>query len=271
MLGMEEQLERLMPFTLVLFRMSGLFLAVPMLTSISIPFQAKALASFIASVALFPSIEAGLPFVPQSLTLWSLAPLVAAELAIGMVLGLLASVPIMAMQAGGHIMGFQMGLSLASVYNPELDTQSDILGEMLFIIGVGIFAMLGGLDVLMISLLASFDRVPLGSLGVLGSGPPMEVYLGLLTSGFDLALRISGPVTASTFLLLLAMGFVMKTMPQINILTVGFAIKILVGVLALITAILVIADTGYDQIHEALDAVLGWMESLGSPKGVTHG
>jgi len=271
MLGMEEQIERLMPFTLVLFRMSGLFLAVPMLSSISIPFQAKVLASLIMSAAVFPTLEATLPVMPQSITLWSVVPLVAAELTVGLVLGLLAAVPIMAMQAGGYIMGFQMGLSLASVYNPELDTQSDLLGEMFFIIGIGIFAMLGGLDVLLISLLASFDRVPLGSLGVLGSGPPLEVYLGLLASGFELALRISAPVTATAFLLLLAMGFVMKTMPQINILTVGFAIKILVGVLAVIVSILIIADTGYNEIHEGLDAILGWVESLGSSSAVSTG
>ena len=262
--GLVDQLERVVPFVLVLCRMGGLFLAAPMLSSLSIPFQAKVLASFIAAAAVFPSIESLLPVEPISLTLWSLAPLVVAELTVGLVLGMLAALPIMAMQAGGHIMGFQMGLSMASVYNPELDTQSDVLGEVIFMIGTGLFVLLGGFDVMLLALLSSFERVPLGSLGLLGQGPPLELYTQMLTAGFELAIRVSAPVTATTFLLLLAMGFIMKTMPQINVLTVGFAIKILVGIGAVIASLMVISDIGYDHTLEALDGLLGWVEGLGT-------
>ncbi len=269
--GLESQLDRVVPMLLVLFRMSGLFLAVPLLSSISVPFQAKALGALIATAAIFPSVEAFAPSAPETFTLLGLVPMVTAELAIGFVLGVLASLPIIAMQAGGHIMGFQMGLSIASVYNPELDAQSDLVGELMYIVGVGLFALVGGFDVLLLAIFGSFERVPLGTLGVLGIGAPLEVYLGVLTSGFELALRVSAPVTATSMLLLLAMGFVMKTMPQINILTVGFAMKIMVGLAAIIAGLLIISDAGHEHTVEAFDALLGWVESLSIPAGGTRG
>jgi len=269
--GLESQLDRVVPMLLVLCRMSGLFIAAPLLSSISVPRQAKALIVLIATAAVFPMVEAIAPAPPVVLTLWGLAPIIVAELAVGFVIGVLAVLPVLAMQAGGHVMGFQMGLSIASVYNPQIDGQSDLLGEFLYIIGIGLFAVLGGFDVLLLALFSSFERVPLGTLGILAEGPPLDVYLGVLTSGFELALRISTPVTATSMLLLLAMGFVMKTMPQINILSVGFAMKIVVGLVAIIVGLLVIADAGQEHMIEAFDALLGWMDSLSISNGAPRG
>lgn len=271
MQGLESQLDRLVPMLLVLCRMSGLFIAAPLLSSVTVPRQAKVLMALISTAAIFPMVEASTPAPPVVMTLWGLVPVVAAELLVGFVIGALAVLPVLAMQAGGHVMGFQMGLSIASVYNPQIDAQSDLLGEFFYIIGVGLFAVLGGFNVLLLTLFASFERVPLGSLVLLEQGPPLEVYLGVLTSGFELALRISTPVTATSMLLLLAMGFVMKTMPQINILSVGFAMKIVVGLLAIIVGVLVIADAGHEHMTESLDALLGWMDSLRLSSGAPHG
>ena len=62
----------------------------------------------------------------------------------------------------------------------------------------------------------------------------MELLLGLLTVMFDLAIRVAAPLLCLMFLVMVAMGFISRTVPQMNILSVGFAVRILVGIWLLI-------------------------------------
>ena len=79
-----------------------------------------------------------------------------------------------------------------------------------------------------------------------------------------MALRISAPAVALVFLVMVAMGFVMKTMPQINVMSVGFAIKILVGILATAMATQVIANVASDETLRVLDVLASWARGLGA-------
>jgi flagellar biosynthesis protein FliR len=57
---------------------------------------------------------------------------------------------------------------------------------------------------------------------------------------------------------LVAMGFLMKTMPQINILSVGFAIKIVVGLTILAATLYAIDEVVVDELSGIIDHVLRW-------------
>lgn len=253
---LEVILPHAVPFALVLARFSGLFVFAPMLTTLSAPMSAKALLAASMTLAVYPGVALVAP-QPESLALMSLAPLLAMELAIGAALGLIASVPVLAVQAAGHVMGYQMGLGIAQVYNPELDVQSDALAELLFFIGFAAFVALDGLEALFVALTESFVSIPPGALGP--GAVPAELYLGLIGSGFELMLRVSAPATAAIVLILLAMGVLMKTMPALNVLTVGFAIKIIAGILVIASAVAMIDEAARDAVGDALDAALSWV------------
>ncbi len=258
-------LPQAVPFMLVLTRFTGLFFFAPMLTSATIPVRAKAVMAASMALVVFPAVSHDLP-TPLVLDLWVLAPMMAMELAVGAALGLLASVPVLAAQAAGHVMSYQMGLAIAQVYNPEVDAQSDALGELIFYLTFSAFVALGGLETLFLALTQSFATIPLSGFGP--SITPLDLYTSLITSGFDLMLRISAPATAAVMLLMLAMGFLMKTMPQLNVLSVGFAIKILGGLLAATMALTIIDTAASDEIRSALDAMLAWVLH---PQPVTEG
>ena len=59
---------------------------------------------------------------------------------------------------------------------------------------LGAFLALGGLEIVFASLMATFTLVPAGSFAF--GEAPLDVLIGLLQSGFDLALRVSMPVLA---------------------------------------------------------------------------
>jgi flagellar biosynthetic protein FliR len=261
--GIEPLIAHIVPFALVATRMIGLFVFAPIVTSASIPMQARVLLSFMLAAAVYPSIPVHFADVPFDLV--GLVPLIVSETLIGVCVGLIASVPVMALQLAGHVTGFQMGLSMATVYNPEFDTNSDVIGETLFYLGFAVFLTVGGLEAMYAALLTTFENVPLGGMAV--SSLPLETYAGLASSGFEMALRVSGPAMAMVFLVMVAMGFVMKTMPQINVMSVGFALKIIVGLLATAISLQVIANVAADDALRVL-AILGdWVRGL-SARGV---
>lgn len=261
--GIEPLLSHAVPFILVASRMVGLFVFAPMLSSVSIPMQAKALLAVMLAAAVYPAIPVA--YAEARLDLFGLAPLLVSETLIGVCIGLIASVPVMMLQLGGHVTGFQMGLSMATIYNPEFETQSDVVGETLFFLGFAVFLAVGGIEATYGALLVTFERVPLGGMAV--ASVPLESYVGLAGSGFEMALRVSAPATAMVFLVMVAMGFMMKTMPQINVMSVGFAVKIVVGLLATALALQVIHNAAADEAVRVLELMMDWARGLSARAG----
>jgi len=65
-------------------------------------------------------------------------------------------------------------------------------------------------------------------------------------------------------ILLIAIGFVMKTMPQINVLTIGFAVKIVAGLTMLAICIFALEQVFMVDLEETLDIILRWAADPGA-------
>jgi flagellar biosynthetic protein FliR len=258
---LEPILPHVLPMLMVIVRMTGLFLFTPMLSSGSVPYQFKALLAFVFGLSVYPFVPHAGAFVPGgSLNLVEIAPMLFAELIIGIAIGLIASIPLLAVQMGGYVMGYQVGLSLAESFNPELDANGSVTGDILFYLAAFIFIASGGFDVIFATLVDSFATVPIGSFAT--SDVPLALLLSVISSGFDLAMRVATPVMVVVSMIMLAMGFVMKTMPQINIMSIGFAAKIIAGLAIMLVSVGAIATVTGDEIVETLSRLGVWVRSL---------
>lgn len=255
--SLEPILPHLVPFVLVAFRLGGMFLLAPMLTSAMIPPRFKVLMVIAMAGSLYPTLPR---VAAPDLDLFSLVPMVVCELAIGFVIGLIAAVPLSAMEMAGVVAGQQVGFGLARVYNPELEADTDILGQLLFYLAIGAFVALNGVETLFVSLADTFHRVPPG--GMLAITPPLDLLLGVIMSGFELAMRVAAPVTGITLLLVVALGVVGKTMPQLNIMAVGFTLKIIGAISILAAATHVISAVAGDEVRDVLSRITQWAPSV---------
>jgi flagellar biosynthetic protein FliR len=251
-------LDHAVPFTLVLFRIAGVFIMAPLLTSIMIPQRYKALLSVGIAAAVYPVLADRVAVQPVT-DLFGLLPLIVTESLIGLTIGALAAIPLLSLEMSGVLMGQNMGFGLARVYNPEADFDADILGQLLFYIGAGIFVAIGGLELMVGGVLQSFSTVPVG--GFAASDVPLDLFVGVISSGFDLAMRVAAPVTGIVFLLIIVFGVIGKTMPQINIMSVGFTVKIVAGLTMLTMAIFTVADAVGIEIEETMGAIERWVDS----------
>ncbi|MFG0246047.1 MAG: flagellar biosynthetic protein FliR [Phycisphaerales bacterium JB052] len=257
-------LAHAIPFMLVLTRITGVFLFTPLLTSSSVPTSFKVLLAFTFAIAIYPFVPVGT--VPEVMTLAQLVPLMFSELLIGTVMGLIMGIPMIALQMGGYIMGYQMGLSLAESFNPELDTNSSVIGQLLFYLSIFIYIGVGGFEIIFVTLADSFVTISSGSFGT--ADTPLTLLLDVINAGFELALRVASPILGVISMLLIAMGFIMKTMPQINIMSVGFSIQIVTGMTILMLMTGIIGTVAGDEVVRVLTLLQDWVWSFG---GTPHG
>ncbi|MFI4862137.1 MAG: flagellar biosynthetic protein FliR [Phycisphaerales bacterium JB063] len=235
---MPVDLTPLLPYVpvwlMILFRLTGIFVFAPVLGSQAIPRLIKVFLALGLSFAVWPmlwrdpAVAENLGTAMGSLNLWSLGLLIGFELLVGYLIGYAASLPMVGMQLGGHMIDQQMGLAVGAIFNPEAGTESAAMGQLLFMFALALFVMAGGLEVMLTTLAQSFRTVPPG--GMTHHAQIAQFVVGLVTVMFELAIKVSAPVLCLMFLTSAGMGFIMRTVPQMNILSVGFSVRILATV-----------------------------------------
>jgi flagellar biosynthesis protein FliR len=209
---------------------------------------------------MYPVIRAHDGAAPMPSSLLELGSLVGFELLVGVAIGFLASLPLLATELGGMIVGQQLGLGFARVYNPAMESDADVIGQMLFYLALSVFIAVGGLEIIFSMLLNTFGNIPPGAFRI--SGDFMALAAGLLTSAFELAIRVAAPVLCLVFLESFALGFMNKTAPAFNILSLGFPIRIMLGTVALIAALGPIHEGVLDLTSDVLSAMTEFFSSL---------
>lgn len=265
MINIQPILDHIGPFLMVLFRLSGLFVFAPMLSSSIIPARARVLFAVVLTLALYPMLPSAQQ-APIELDLLRLAPAIAGEVLVGVVIGLLATLPIFAAQLGGLIVGQQAGFTLGQIFNPALEIEADAFGQLFQFLAIFIFVAMGGLEILFLSVATTFARVPIGEAG--GHLAPLDLMLGLVSSGFELAMRVSAPVLCLILIETIVTGVLSKSMPQVNIQSIGFATKIIAAFLALIASITAIEHAINDDVVATTDRIVEWAREL--PVSFSH-
>ncbi len=244
---------------LVIVRLGGVAIFAPALSSSVVPVRTRVAVSILIGLSIVPLIlSRASPFsagVPR-LELFSLLPLVALEITFGAIIGFLATLPLMGAQAGGVIMGQQMGFGVAQLLNPAFDEETDVIGQVFFFFALVTFLLMGGLEHMTLAVIHSFDYVPLGGFSV--DNNAVDVLCGLLLASFELALRIAAPLLALVLLETVAMSFIAKTVPQFNILSLGFPIRILAGFLILAAGLLVMHEVLIETTDSMLNTIHEW-------------
>lgn len=244
---MPDALQPILPhipaFMLVMFRLMGLFIFAPIFGSPVVPVRVRVFLALLLAFCIYPLVP---PQVPIQLNVFTMAFAIAMEIFIGLVIGYGASLPLVGMQIGGIMIGHQLGLGLARVFNPDSNEETEVLSQLMYFMALAVFLLLNGHHVLVASVARTFSTVPLG--GYTPDGHVLDVMVGLLTSMLELAVRVSAPLLCLIFLETVALGFIARTVPQINILSIGFPLRILMGLFLLA----VMVGPMYGQISRAI-------------------
>lgn len=251
--------QHLVPGAMVVARVAGLAVQGPLLSTPSIPMRIKSLLVLTLGVAIYPSVAAKAS-LPGEATLAAAAVLVTLEFSIGVFIGFLASMPLLAAQFGGLMMGQQIGLGFARFYNPAIGEDSDALEQILFFLALSTFLALGGLESMFAAVSHSFVSVPAGAVpGLLagtGETSPLAIALGALGAAFELGLRVAAPLLAIVCLETVVMGYLSRSVPQLNVMSIGFPLRIVAGTVVIIASLVAIDEALVDGTDGALTALV---------------
>jgi flagellar biosynthetic protein FliR len=213
--------SRVFVYMLVLTRVSGLLIMSPVMSSVDAPMQFRALLAFALSLTIMPSQWFIGVVEPDSLPAFVI--MIAAELAIGLAMGLGFYILFAGVALAGELVGHVGGLSASQIFDPITGEQVPLLSRAYQYLAVAVFALIGGLNVLVTSLLDTFVTIPVGTIGF---QPQVAFsFVIILSTSVDLALRIAAPVLVAVLISMLVMGLLSKTLPQLNLMSVGFGIN----------------------------------------------
>lgn len=239
-------------FAFVLARVSGLVMTAPVFTGAEVPMQVRGFLAVGLTLVLTPTQwHAAIP-APSSVV--DLVILLAAEMLIGLILGLGIVILFSGMQVAGQVIAQMSGMALAEVLAPGSDDQLPLFAGMLNMTTLAVFVVIGGHRALIDGLLHSFATVPIGQGGA--SDSMAQAALNLLSGSFFLAVRAAAPAMIALLLATLVLGLIGRTLPQLNILVLGFGINSMVVLSTLAISIGAVAILVSEYFEPALQTLL---------------
>lgn len=214
----------LLTVLLVFVRIGGLLVAAPFFSREFVPVRIKVLLAVLLAYTFAGLVRHPLPPAVEEPVGFMLSLLV--EAATGLILGFAMHLVFWAVQFAGEIMGFQIGLSLAQVYNPISGGSANPLGRFLSLALLLVFLLLDGHHHVLYALAHSFEVVPLGGADLAAGGPLLLQWTGAF---FTTALRLAAPFMITIFLIDVALGVFARVVPQADLFSLSLPLKLLIG------------------------------------------
>ena len=220
--------SQLLAFLLVLIRIGGIVITAPIFGSSNIPAQIKIVIILIFSLVLHPFLPD--PEVLPNQTHHFLL-LVASELLIGLVLGMIGKLLFAAVEFAGAMTGFQMGLSIANVFDPATMQQVSLVSRLESLVASLVFLSLDGPALVVQAMVRSYQLLPVGQANMSDglAGELIRLSSGIFSIGFQLG----APLIVALLITNLILGLLSRSVPQIQIFVVGFPLTLMLGFLFL--------------------------------------
>lgn len=214
---------------LVGVRLAALTWWLPGLTLGRIPGRVRGLA--VVAIAVVLDLGLGVVTIPVPSSPVTLALMVGRELILGATMGFALRVLLAAVEVAGSLAGISMGLSLNLFVDPASGDQSLQLGSLLGMMAALVFVSVGGHRIMLLAFFEHFQQFPPGEL--IWVAPPAAAIAHQLGDLATTALELAAPVVVITLVLNIALAFVTRTVPSVNLFGIGLGMLILGGFLAM--------------------------------------
>ena len=149
------------------------------------------------------------------------------ETILGLALGFVTNLIFSAAEIAGNLVDFQVGFSMASVYDPSVGTTAANYGKMYYWISISVFFLLDMHHKVITALVKSFDYIPLNTVSF--NNYNAKAIVSLFSKVFELALNLGIPIIIVVLVTDIILGIISKTVPQINVLMLGMPVKAMVS------------------------------------------
>jgi flagellar biosynthetic protein FliR len=248
-MSLQDALQFVPVFVLVFFRTAGLMLTAPFLGSAKIPKRVKVMLALVLAAGLMHRVKN--VHLPDNILQLSFG--IGGELVFGMVMGLGLSLAFIAVTWAGEMMGQQMGMNIAETFDPQFGRGGSLVGDMYSMLTLITFLIIRGHHAMIQGLAASFDALPLLSVGM--TKGLFQVFLGLLTSATVLAVKVASPMLVTMLVVDVALGMIGKSVPQINVMNAGLTLRSGLGIVVLIVGLMLTNEVMRGALFDSVATV----------------
>ena len=199
-------------FLLVFFRIGAMVAVAPILGHRSVPVSHRAGIAVLLSLLITPVVR---PAPVDGGDGLGLGLAIAGEILIGIVIGAVAALVVAAVQVGGELIGFQMGLGIGAVYDPALGGQITVFTRFQELLALLLFLAVDGHHALLAAVAGSFQRMQPGMM--VAAGPLAASVASVGAKVVRTGLELSAPLVGVLFVVNAVMGLLARVSPQMNV------------------------------------------------------
>lgn len=215
--------ENIVAFILLFFRFTSLFLAVPIFSHKNIPMNIKASMAFFFTIVFYSSM----PEITFEVNAANIILAILSEFIFGLAIGIVLLLSYNVITFAGGQISFMMGFSMASAIDPQTGVSMPIISQFLSLMGLMVLVALDLHHWMIMYIENSLHTIPLG--GFIMKEELFDYVIYAASRMFLVGFMIAFPIIALSWLADVIFGMLMKTMPQFNLLVIGFPIKIMVS------------------------------------------
>ena len=213
---------------LLSLRVGPVFAFAPPFTLVRLPMLFRLLFSLAISAALVASNPAQAMIRETSAA--AIIVIAARELLLGMIFVVAFQLTFAALQVAGRTVDIQAGFGLSLLIDPATRNNVPLVGTLFVYACAAIFFAADGHVELLQIMAASIDAIPLGSYVISFSAANLAAFMSAV---FVAAFGVAGGAILALFITDLAITMLSRTVPQMNVLVLGFQVKTIVLLLVL--------------------------------------
>jgi len=167
----------------------------------------------------------GAPFstVVTTMSTGAFISLLVVQAVIGVLLGFITSILLSVLSAAGTLTDMTSGLSASSTFDPLSGTVNPVTANTYNVIMTTLLFATGGDLVIVKGFMTSFKAIGLSTKSMNLIGPTLMSDIGYF---FVASVEIAAPVIGCMFLAYIALGLLTRSAPQLNVMSLGFALNI---------------------------------------------
>ena len=215
---------------MVFLRLVGMMRLAPVLSKTEVPTMVRLSFAIICTIILVGIIKPTPPPADCPLFLCMFLNFI-----FGCLIGYVANCILAAVAAGGDMINTQMGMSSAMIMDPSTKSQTSVMANFFSTLAMLIFIYSGGIYWLINAFIKSFQLFPMYFITFHFENYINIGYLGQITGNIlFMGLHIAAPVLLATLGQDIILGIISKTAPQVNVFSLSFLFKPVMGAFILI-------------------------------------
>ncbi|MBJ3783939.1 flagellar type III secretion system protein FliR [Devosia sp. MSA67] len=215
-------------YLMLFMRIGAMLMLMPALGEQTIPMRMRLGFALAFTIVVYPLLSSVMPAVPPDLA--GIVGLIFHELAVGLIIGAIIRITVMATSVAGTIIAFQVGLSGALAADPtQAGVQGAVFSSFLSFLGI---TLIFATDLHHMALAAIYE-----SYMVFSPTDPvmfedaMQLAIRAVAGAFSVGVQMSAPFIVFGLVFNLGAGILARLMPQLQVYFVLMPANIIVGLL----------------------------------------